>query len=593
MVSVVVLFLNIWHIFLYNMKKKKTIPVRYLELNLGNSGANAARYTPARFKPDTELETLRILKRAAGDKKLRGVLVNTSGFSAGREYLWELRIALEKCRAGGKKVAAYFDNADMDFYCFLSAADRIIMDRGGMLFVPGYSLGRFFVRESLEKLGVGFRELRYLQYKSANETFSRTSMSDADREQYGAYLDDIFDITKTTIIQNRHFSEESFASILKDGMILSSGEAMKRGLVDAVGREDAIQETIEKMEFSESEEKGEILFVGAGNPRFSFFNQDQKTSRYAPERAGRFNAGEIAVVYARGNTDLEQGMEARYIAGIIRELLKKSRVKGLVVRINSPGGSAVAADFIAEAILEAKKKIPVVVSLGQVAASGGYWAAMYGSHVTASPYTLTGSIGVIAGWFFDKGLNSKLGLGFDALTRGEHADLTTGIIIPRRDLTQDEEAQYKQCLLDLYDEFVRKAAESRNMKIDDLEKLAQGRVYSGLAAQRLGLIDSLGGYLEALETVRNLAEIKPSKKIRIREYPKPKFLENIAARFFASFIVNRQSARIGALTTGPVRAFFGKVFPEGNALAEKFGEDLGYRLEHNGQAMPILPLDFE
>ena len=599
------------------MKKKIPTPVRYLELNLGNAGGAAERFTPSRFKPDTELETLRILKRASGDKKLRGIFINTSGFSAGREYLWELRSALENCKAKGKKVAAYFDNADLDLYCFLSAADKIIMDLGGILFIPGYSWGRFFVKESLEKLGVGFRELRYLQFKSANETFSRSSISEADREQYGAYLDEIFDLTKNTLIRNRHLSEENFASLLKDGIILSSQEAMKRGLVDSVGREEAIRKTIEGMEFPElaagaedaasamhgsppepaaeacqgrgsppANEAEKIRFITAGNPRFGFFSTDQKVHRYTPEKAGKFNAGEIAVVHAKGNTDLERGMETRNIARIIRELSKKSRVKALVLRVNSPGGSAVAADFIAAAVQEARKKIPVVISLGQVAASGGYWAAMYGSHITASPYTLTGSIGVIGGWFFDKGLNTKLGLGFDALTRGEHADLTTGIILPARDLSEEEEDQYRRTLLDLYDEFVKKAAESRNMKSEDLEKLAQGRVYSGLAAQRLGLIDSLGTYLDALETARKLAEISPEKKLRIREYPKPKFFKNIAARFFSSVIADGQIIGAGTLISSPGRVFFGR-----HALPAKFHEDLIYRLEHNGQAMPILPLD--
>ena len=591
------------------MKRTSPAPVQYLELNLGNSSGNAERFAPERFKPDTELEILRILKRASTDKKLHGIFVNTSGFSADREYLWELRNILEECKANGKKIVAYFENGDLDLYCLLSLADRIIMDIGGMLFMPGYTWGRFFVKESLEKLGVGFRELRYLQYKSANESFSRTSISEADREQYGAYLDEIFELTKKTIIQSRSLSEENFAAILKDGIILSSTEAMKRGLVDAVGREEAVRETISRMEFPEiktespenknesadgkkepsgsknksrESEEEKVIFISAGNQRFSLFNQNQKISRYTPKKAGRFNRSEIAVVHAKGNTDLENGMEARNIARIIRGLAKKSGVKALVIRVNSPGGSAVAADFIASAIQEAKKEIPVVLSMGQVAASGGYWAAMYGNHISASPFTLTGSIGVIAGWFYDKGLNAKLGLGFDTLTRGEHADLGAGIIVPRRDLTEDEEAQFRQCLLDLYGEFVRKAAESRNMKSEDLEKLAQGRVYSGLAAQRLGLIDSLGGYLDALEKARSLAEIPAKKKIRIREYPRPKFFTNIAAKFLTSVISSRLNAGILSGLTGP-----------GGAFTAGLTEDVRYRLEHNGQAMPILPLGTE
>ena len=567
------------------MKKKKSGAVRYLELNLGNSAGPSDRFTASRFRPDTELGILRVIKRAAGDKKLSGIFINTSGFSANREYLWELRNALEDCKASGKKIVAYFHNADLDLYCLLSMADKIIMDQAGMLTFLGYSWGRVFVKESLKKLGVGFRELRYLEYKSANETFSRTTISEVDREQYGIYLDEIFELSKKTIIENRSLREEDLNSLLSEGILISPREAAASRelggptLVDVLGREEAIKETIKGMEFPDIEEgnekEGKIHFISAGNMHFSFFNQGQKAAHYRAGRARGFRLPEIAVINARGATDLDRGMEARIIDRTIRELGEKPRVKAIIVRINSPGGSALAADFISEAIREVKKEIPVVVSLGQVAASGGYWAAMNASHICASPYTLTGSIGVIAGWFFDKGFNARLGLGFDALTRGDHADLATGIILPRRDLRDDEEAQFRRCIMDLYDEFVKKAAEGRNMKREGLEPLARGRVYSGSASQKLGLTDSLGGYLEALEIARDLAKIRPSKKIRVREYPKPKFFETLAAKIISS-------ASPGIL---------GKLLPAQTRDASQLWEDLSYRLSHNGEAMPILPLD--
>lgn len=570
------------------MKNKSPAIVRYLELNLGNSGP-ADRFTPGRFRQDTELETLRIIRRACTDKRLDGIFVNTSGFSANREYLWELRIELEKCKTSGKKIAAYFDNADLDLYCMVSAADKIIMDQGGMLSIMGYSWGRFFLKESMEKLGIGFRELRYLHYKSANETFSRTSISDADREQYGLYLDEIFELSKNTVLKNRSISGDDFNSVLKDGIVLSASEAKKRGLADAAGREEAIRRTIELMEFGENE-KGEIAFIAAGNPGFSLFNPGQKTPRYMPARAGRFTRSEIAVVHAKGNTDMESGMGARNIARIIRELSGKARIRAIIVRIDSPGGSAVAADFVAAAIRDAKKEIPVVVTMGQTAASGGYWAGMYGSHITASPYTLTGSIGVIAGWFFDRGFNAKLGLGTESLIRGEHADLMTGVILPYRDLSEDEEDQFKNALLDMYADFTGKAAEGRGMKTEAVEKLAQGRVYSGLSALRLNLTDSLGGYMDALDTAKKLAEIPEGKKIRIREYPKPKFIDNIAARLFSSADMASAAPLLAAsVTAEPVPA--GPAFAA-PALAGKLRKELNYRISHNGQAMPLASAGF-
>jgi len=550
--------------------KKKT-SVLYLELNLGNSIGSAGKLSPGRLHPGTELETLRILKRAAADKKLKGIFINTSGFSANRGYLWELQNILEICKSLGKKIVAYFDSADLDLYWFLTVADKIIMDVGGMLNFLGYSWGRFFAKESLDKLGIGFRELRYLDYKSAYDTFSRTTISETDREQYGAYLDDIFDLSKAIITHNRAMNEEDFNTLLKEGVILSPTEAKNRNLVDAIGREETIKETIKGLEFKEGDE-GKLNFISAGNPAFSFFNQSQKTSRYTAKKARGIRLPEIAVINARGVVDLEQGIEARNVSRLIRRLAEKPRVKALVVRIDSPGGSAVAADFIAEAIAMAKKKIPVVVSFGDVAASGGYWAAMYASHIMASPYALTGSIGVIGSWFFDKGLNAKLGLDFEALTRGEHADLGTGFILPKRDLSADEEERFRRCILDLYGEFVKKAALGRNKKEEELETLARGRVYSGLTSQRLGLTDSLGGYLDALETARDLAGIPVSKKLKIKEYPKPKFFEKIVAKAFSK----EHSAN-------PLLHILG---------VPRLWDDLYYRFSQNGKVMPILPCFF-
>ena len=591
------------------MGKKSNTKARYLDLNPGSSSALPSRFTPARFRPDTELEILRILKRAAADKNLQGIFINTSGLSADRAYLWELQNALEVCRASGKKIVAYFDDADFNLYCLLSFADKIVMDEGAALSFLGLSWGRFFAKETLEKAGIGFRELRYLEYKSANETFTRTTISEADREQYGAYLDDVFNLTKETILKNRSLNEEDFNALLKEGFLLSPQEALRRSLVDALGREDAIREIIQKLEFPENPaessaeltiesseakaganitdsssqdkppdtEEGTLSFVSAGDPSLSLLNHGRQVPRYTSGKTRKIGAKEIAVIHARGNTDLEQGMEARNIAKIIRVLGEKSSVKALIIRIDSPGGSAVAADYINTAIQKVKAKMPVVVSLGQTAASGGYWAAMNGSHINASPYTLTGSIGVIGGWFFDRGLDAKLGLGIETLNKGEHADLPAGVILPRRDLSEDEEKLYQRCILDLYADFVRKAALGRNMKDEELEPLARGRVYSGKRALELKLVDSLGGYLEALETARNLAKIPPSKKILIREYPKLKFIESMAQRIFSSNLEG----------VPDLPGYLG--FPLKRKIASPLWEDLKYRLSHNGQAMPLLP----
>ncbi|MDR0475279.1 MAG: signal peptide peptidase SppA [Treponema sp.] len=550
--------------------KMKNKPV-YLELNLNNTRPRPVGLIRSLPRPYSEIELLWLIKRAATDKKLKGMVLNTSGFTADRSFLWELRTALETFRSAGKKIIAYFEEADFDLYSMVCAADKIVMDRNGNLSFMGYTMGRLYLRDTLGKLGVGFRELRYLDYKTANEMYSRADMSEADREQYGAYLDDIFLHTKNTIINARSLDEERFNLLLGGEFILPPEDALEKGLVDILGREGAIETAVREMEKSGNESEAEPVYKTWGVS--SLMIHGRHVSNYdAP--GGRGRKAEIAVVLAKGNTGMDEGMSARNLSRIIYGAAEKPSVKALVLRVDSPGGSAVAADYIAEAVEKIKKDKPVVVTLGQVAASGGYWAAMTASKITASPYTLTGSIGVIAGWFFNKSLNEKLGVNVDSMSVGDHADLLNGFLIPQRDITPEEETRYHRFILELYNEFVKKAAIGRNMKEEELEPLARGRIYSGGAALKLKLIDSLGGYLEAIETSCKLAEIPEKRKIVIKEYPKPRFLETLAARFFSSSL----GTTVGA-----------EMFPALKNICS-IQKDLSYRLSNNGKAMPILPI---
>ena len=532
--------------------------VRYLELSLCNRQTGV--FSPFPEQPPL-LNLVQVIKKAREDKNIRGIILNTSGFSADRTVLWELRNALEVFKASGKKVIAFFDTADFDLYCLISAADKIIMDDTGTLTFTGYVYGRGYYRSTLEKIGVGVRELRYFNYKSAMESYTRSDLSDADRRQYGIYLDDIFNLTKETVMKARSLTEPEFNTILNREFLYSARGAKTRGLVDAIGRETAVIEAAEELE-------------GRGIDSFVFWGDSlaSLTGGYPNYRVRRGFSffREIAVVYANGETDLDRGMGTRYLASLIRELAGKRRVRAIVVRINSPGGSAEAADYLAAAIRDARSYKPVVVSMGPVAASGGYWASIYAGHIVASPFTFTGSIGVIAGWFYDNGLYNKLGMTIDLLRRGDHADMGSGILIPSRDLNAVEEDRYRQFILDVYDEFVLKVADGRHLPVEDVEKLARGRIYSGIAARDNGLVDSLGGLGDALEIARELAGIQVNEKIVYNEYPKPGFIETFIARYLSVFV--------------PAIKVPGKT---------GFVEGLKYRLSMNGGVMPILPLGAE
>jgi protease-4 len=201
---------------------------------------------------------------------------------------------------------------------------------------------------------------------------------------------------------------------------------------------------------------------------------------------------------------------------------------------------------------------------------------MYADHVMATPYTVTGSIGVIGNWFYDNGFNNKIGFDIDILKRGSHADMFSGFIIPYRDLTAREEERFKANITDIYDVFVYKVARSRGMGVDEVEAVAQGRIFSGTRAMEAGLVDSVGGLPDALRVARELAGIKEGRTVKYREYPRPTFIDQFINRF-------------------PVLAglpFFERLFGGGRGGAAEAVEDIRYRLENNGRAMPVLSLEW-
>jgi protease-4 len=540
----------------------------YLELNLKD-----ARSRNLFARSSQPLEIFSVIEKAANDDKVRGIILNISAISGEKDYLWELRSALEQFKASGKKICAFISYADMDIYCLASVADKIVMDEMGTLSLLGYSVNRGYVRQTLEKLGIGVRELRYFEYKSAAEIYTRDSMSEADRRQYNDYLDDIFNLTRDTLMNARNWTAEEFDIILNREFLYSARNALNRNLVDRIGRKDAVLETIKEIEGAEIKR-----FVLYGDSASSLMSE---RTVYSPLKAGGIfrRPPIIAVVYADGQTEMDGGMAALSLSRTIRELADNKRVKAIVIRINSPGGSAEAADYFNETVRYAKLKKPVVVSMGQVAASGGYWTAMNASHIVANPYTITGSIGVIGSWFYDNGLASKLGVSTDTIQRGDHSDLLSGFLFPYRNLTSQEEERYKNYILDIYANFIEKVAAGRVMDVEKVEAVAQGRIFSGTKALEAGLIDSIGGLSDALRIARNMADIPDNINVLYREYPEPTFMERLLNRFpFAFALLGNKSKQ-----TEVVFSFMDLLLP---------GKDIRYRLEKNGHVMPILPLEF-
>ena len=501
--------------------------------------------------------TLDAIAKGGNDETVAGIAINTSGMNVNREMLWELREALKTFKSKGKKLVIFVDNPTIEEYDFATVADKIVLDPLGTIYLPGYVMGSPYFKGTLEKLGIGYDEFRYFKYKSAVEVFSRDKMSDADREQRQKYIDDLYAETRKDVCEGRGFTPAKFDSLVNDKVVFIAADAVSEGLVDTMGRWETAKAVLEKLE-------GGTKRL-AGTSSIAAYNLPYDNRWSEPPR--------IAVIYALGVCAMDQGIKARTLSKVIEEAGKDRKVKAIVFRVDSPGGDAMASDYVAEALKEAKKNKPVIVSQGYVAGSGGYWISMYADTIVAAPSTITGSIGVIAGWMYDKGFKEKLGVTTDLVKAGAHADLgfgftlpLVGIGIPDRDVTPEERAKIGYIIKSYYKDFVAKVAEGRNTTPEKIEQIAQGHFYSGLDGAKIDLVDVLGGLQDAIRIARERAGIRQGDPVTIVELPKPGFVD------FSMFIPRLIGVEQSVSTDPTV-------------------EELKFRLEHNGQPIPIMPLD--
>lgn len=451
-------------------------------------------------------ERLDALRDADG---VRGVVLNLAGASARPSLVWELRRKLLELRAAGKEVIVHADRLDPRLAYAAAAADRLSLDPQGDVTLAGFALRRTYLKGALDKLGIGFQELRYFPYKSAVEVYARDEMSPGDREQRARVADVLYEEVRDGICAGRRLAPARFDSLVDGPALLSAAEAVAAGLADTLARWPDLPDWLR------ARRPGARL----GPPPAG------ATRRYHDEAWGR--PPEIAVVYAVGECDLETGIRGRATAAHLRRLAARRDVAAVVLRADSPGGDPLPSDLVAEACakLVAAGK-PVVVSQGDVAASGGYWLGLAGSRVLTTPLTLTGSIGVIAGWYYDAGLAGKAGLRADGVQRGEHADLLAGVrlpllglTLPERPLSAEELARVEQYILAMYDQFVGKVAAGRRLTPERVRELGGGRVWMGRDAVDRQLADGEGGLTDAIALARELAGIPPGAEAILAEFP--------------------------------------------------------------------------
>lgn len=459
-------------------------------------------------------ETLEWIETAKNDRAVGGIVLNMSGFYASTELAWEMTEKLKDFRSTGKKVYMYVDRPGMTQMYVMSQADYVWMDPVGDISMFGWVMGRTYYKGMLEKLGLGVEEWRYFEYKSAFESLARTDMSPKDREQRQALLDEFHAAWLKSVSEGRDVHADSVMLAIDSLGMVSAHEAYLFGLVDSLGRWDDAPDLIEawngkRPDIIERHEMAESEFV---DPRWGEYPK-------------------IALVYALGECELDTGIRGRYTSKLLRRLAKNDKIGAVVLRVDSPGGDGLASDWVAEQMRVVSDEKPMIVSQGRLAASGGYWISSPADRIFTSPFTITGSIGVIAGWIWNEGLTDKTGLTFDKVMVGKHADLGSGVIlpligaeVPDRSVDAEERVRVEKLIRRNYDDFVGNVAEDRNMLREDVEAIAQGRVWAGQAAIDRKLVDEIGGMEQAIAYAKFSAGIPDREKVEIVEYPRAEWI---------------------------------------------------------------------
>jgi protease-4 len=485
-------------------------------------------------QPITMLETWRTLRDAASDSRIKALALEPRDLTAGWAKLEELRADVAAFRKSGKPVYAYLKGAGMHEYYVASAADKIYMAPEDELDVKGLRAELVYVKGTLEKLGISMEFEHVGKYKDAPDTFTRTSPSPETLEVNNQILDQYFADIISVIADGRKRNRQDVLAAIDQGPFIGKN-ALDAGLVDELVFED---EMFGKLNSS----LGKLAKIGERT-----YSRAQTSSSGAKRIA--FITGDGDITRGATNEDIsETGITATSMVKTMREVENDSSIQGVIFRIDSPGGDGIASDDILHEAKILSQKKPTVISMSDLAASGGYFIAMTGDPILAEPNTLTGSIGVFFGRVNLKGLYDKIGLKKELLTRGRFA----GIDSENGPLTPDERDKLQREIEVFYQSFVQRVAAARKRDYNQVEPLAQGRVWTGKQAKENGLVDQLGGLNEAVELIRQRAKIGATDKITLVSYPpKRGILEMLLSRSNDSEVETRLRAMVGKL---PIRS---------------------------------------
>jgi protease-4 len=443
------------------------------------------------------------IKKAKVDNRVKILVLRLGYIQCGWAKVNEIRESILDFRKSGKKVYAYIDeSAEFDKQYYLATAcDRIILQPLGMFIINGIGGYVPFFKKSLDKLGIEAEIEHVEEYKTAYNMFTEEGFTPAHKRMLKSLYGSLYSHYIKALAEAREKSEEEIKALIDHGFF-QGDKALEAGLVDDLLFEDEFEDLLK--------EKGKKL---------SKITHRQYL-KIDPSSLGLNKGKKIALIYGMGlihtGEGFYQSMGSSTTARWIRKARKDKSIAAVVFRVDSGGGSAVASDVIWREVALAKKEKPFVVSMSDLAASGGYWISMSAHKIVAQPQTLTGSIGVISGKFNLVKLYEKLGITAEKITFGKRADLFSSY----KKLTREERNFLKKEILWMYDKFLIKVAEGRNLSKEEVDKIARGRVWTGSQAKERGLIDELGGLSRALELAKELAGIPIDEEVRLVVRPK-------------------------------------------------------------------------
>ena len=486
------------------------------------------------------VDLLRTFEVAGADSRVAGVLLRFEGGPPGVAAAEPLRRAVESLRAAGKTVWAWSEGYDALSYYVASAADRVDVAPTGSLQLLGLRSQQPFFKGLLDKLGVRAEVVRIGSNKAAADPLVRRAMAEPQREQVTAYQSEVFEELVRAIASGRGLSEESVRGLIDEGPH-GAEAACRAGLFDALRYPDEVDASLREAFGQGSGDVAEAADADAfplveGGAYFGWVASD------AGWRPVLHELPRVAYVVVEGA--IRKGRSARGVSSqryseLFRKLKDDEQVSGVIVRIASPGGDAVASDLLHREIERLSRRKPVVVSMADVAASGGYYLAVAGDHILAEKTTLTGSIGVVGGKLDLSGLYARLGIDFESIERGERA----GLYSETRGFTPAERQALRAEMQTLYEAFKERVAAGRSLSERDVERAAQGRVWSGARARGLGLVDDLGGPLEALAKMRARLALAPGAGYLLDVYPQRRLFP-LAPEWFSSLVWGPRRANV-------------------------------------------------